>query len=205
MSYFIFSLVFFFWENPRNCYSVGSRVFFLYQLWHFVISLLLLKIFTWNSEWMFTIQRAIASRETIQNSFFSELCPFFDLKCFILYQASHSEALTQAGGALVLYLAAFECNTTSDWLNQSEVVLHSNLEILLKKWQRIILGTVGEYRPRFWEEEVAGSIPAQPVFFPRIDDGHCHWTHSSLTAVHCFHNGYVGKQPVVWKECCVEY
>ena len=44
----------------------------------------------------------------------------------------------------------------------------------------------------------------------------CHWfdpwlgqysarTHSSLTAVLCFDNGYVGKQPVAWKEYCVEY
>ena len=24
-------------------------------------------------------------------------------------------------------------------------------------------------------------------------------------AVHCFDNGYVGKQPVAWKEYCVEY
>ena len=29
--------------------------------------------------------------------------------------------------------------------------------------------------------------------------------HSSLTAVHCFNNGYVGKQPVAWKEYCVGY
>ena len=26
-----------------------------------------------------------------------------------------------------------------------------------------------------------------------------------FTAVHCFHNGYVGKQPVAWKECCADY
>ena len=29
--------------------------------------------------------------------------------------------------------------------------------------------------------------------------------HSSLTAVRCFDNGYVGKQPVAWKEYCAEY
>ena len=29
--------------------------------------------------------------------------------------------------------------------------------------------------------------------------------HSSLTAVRCFDNGYVGKQPVVWKEYHAEY
>ena len=26
-----------------------------------------------------------------------------------------------------------------------------------------------------------------------------------LTAVHCFDNGYVGKQPAAWKEYCAEY
>ena len=26
-----------------------------------------------------------------------------------------------------------------------------------------------------------------------------------LTAVHCFEYGYVGKQPLAWKECCAEY
>ena len=29
--------------------------------------------------------------------------------------------------------------------------------------------------------------------------------HSSLTAVRCFDNGYVEKQPVAWKEYCAEY
>ena len=29
--------------------------------------------------------------------------------------------------------------------------------------------------------------------------------HSSLNSVHCFQDGYVGKQPVAWKEYCVEY
>ena len=36
--------------------------------------------------------------------------------------------------------------------------------------------------------------PAQPIFFLRIDDGHCNRVHTSLTAVRCFDNGYVGKQ-----------
>ena len=42
---------------------------------------------------------------------------------------------------------------------------------------------------------------ARPIFFPRID--HCHWDriNSSFTAVHCFDNGYVGKEPVA----CAEY
>ena len=46
---------------------------------------------------------------------------------------------------------------------------------------------------------------ALPTFFPRIDDSHCDRIHSSLTAVYCFDNGYVGKQPMAWKEYCVEY
>ena len=36
-------------------------------------------------------------------------------------------------------------------------------------------------------------------FFPKIDDSHCNWFHSSLTAVRCFDKGYVGKQPVAGK------
>ena len=43
------------------------------------------------------------------------------------------------------------------------------------------------------------------MFFPRIDDSHCDRIHSSLIAVRCFDNGYVGKQPVACKEYCVEY
>ena len=39
------------------------------------------------------------------------------------------------------------------------------------------------------------------MFFPRIDDGHWDSIHSSLTAVHCFDNGFMGKQPVAWKYC----
>ena len=36
---------------------------------------------------------------------------------------------------------------------------------------------------------------ARPIPFPRIDDSHCDRIHF-LTAVHCFGNGYVGKQSV---------
>ena len=38
-----------------------------------------------------------------------------------------------------------------------------------------------------------------------INDSHCDRIHSSHTAVRCFDNGYVGKQPVAWKEYCAEY
>ena len=34
---------------------------------------------------------------------------------------------------------------------------------------------------------------AQPILFLNIDDSHCDRSHSSLTTVHCFDNGYYGK------------
>ena len=48
-------------------------------------------------------------------------------------------------------------------------------------------------------------FPARPMFFPRNDDSHCNRIHSSLTTFRCFDNGYVGNQPVAWKEYCAEY
>ena len=56
----------------------------------------------------------------------------------------------------------------------------------------------------YYEQEVAGLIPARPIFFPRIDDIYCDRIYSSLTTVRSFDNGYVGKQPVAWKDYCVE-
>ena len=47
--------------------------------------------------------------------------------------------------------------------------------------------------------------PVRPIFFPGIDDSHCDRFHSSLTAVRCFNNDYVRKQPVAWEEYCAEY
>ena len=35
-----------------------------------------------------------------------------------------------------------------------------------------------------------------PIFFSKIDDSHCDRIHSSLTTVHCFDDGYMGKQPM---------
>ena len=46
--------------------------------------------------------QSILSRETIQ-FFFKELCPFFKLRLFILYQASRSRALAPACGALEFF------------------------------------------------------------------------------------------------------
>ena len=47
--------------------------------------------------------------------------------------------------------------------------------------------------------------PRLGKFIPRIDYYHSLGIHSSLTAVHCFDNSYVGKQPVAWKKYCAEY
>ena len=47
--------------------------------------------------------------------------------------------------------------------------------------------------------------PAKPLFFPVIDDSQCDRIHSSLITVHCSDNGYVGKQPMAWKEYCAKY
>ena len=49
---------------------------------------------------------------------------------------------------------------------------------------------------RTCEQEAAGSTPALPIFFPRIDDSHCDRIHSSLVAAHGFDNGYFGIQSV---------
>ena len=54
------------------------------------------------------------------------------------------------------------------------------------------------------EQEVTGSIPSTANILSD-DDSHCHRIHSCLTAVSCFDNGYVGKQPVAWNEYYVEY
>ena len=46
---------------------------------------------------------------------------------------------------------------------------------------------------------------ARPIISPRIDDGHCVRNRPSLTAVHCFDDGYVVKQPVAWEVRCTDY
>ena len=45
----------------------------------------------------------------------------------------------------------------------------------------------------------------RPIFFPRIDGSHYNRINFSLTAVRCFDNGYMRKQPVAWKEYCAEH
>ena len=56
-----------------------------------------------------------------------------------------------------------------------------------------------------WEQVVIDLIPGSAKYFLRTDDSHCDRIHSSLKAVCCFDNGYVGKQLVAWKENCAEY
>ena len=58
---------------------------------------------------------------------------------------------------------------------------------------------------RTGEQEVASRSPPWPIFFPTIDYIHLDRIHSYLTAVCCFDNGYMGKQPVAWKEYCAEH
>ena len=48
-------------------------------------------------------------------------------------------------------------------------------------------------------------MTSMPIFFPRTDDSHCDSNDSSLTAVLCFNNGYVGKQSMASKEYCREF
>ena len=50
--------------------------------------------------------------------------------------------------------------------------------------------------------EVAGTIPTLAIFRPRIDNSHWDRILTSLTTDHCLDDGYVGKQPVAWKEYC---
>ena len=65
---------------------------------HFVISLLLLKIFTWNSEYVFSIQRAISTvkGDCSKGIFFFIIMLLFWLTLFILYQAPYSLASAPA-------------------------------------------------------------------------------------------------------------
>ena len=58
----------------------------------------------------------------------------------------------------------------------------------------------GEHRLLF----INNLSPARPILFPRNDDSLCDRIDSSLTAVHCFDNSYVEKQPIVWTEYCAE-
>ena len=79
---------------------------------------------------------------------------------------------------------------------------HEDQHYLLLPSQRAIAQLVPLWTG---EQEVAGSIPQLSQYSFQGLMSHCDSIHSSLTAVHCFDNVYVGKQPVAWKEYCAEH
>ena len=60
--------------------------------------------------------------------------------------------------------------------------------------QSIVYWTLGQ--------GVAGLFLSPANYFPRTVNCHCDRIHSSLTIDHCFNNGLVGKQQVVWTKYC---
>ena len=69
-------------DNSKCIYFSELCPFFdLEKLWHFVISLLLLKILTWKSDYAFTIKTAIHTIKRVQflmHFFFFRIMPFFN-------------------------------------------------------------------------------------------------------------------------------
>ena len=105
-----------FWKKPRSiaialASSLSDIVFVVQKLLHFVISPLLLKIFTWNSKYYYF--HYLENNPNYQGRqskihFFSRNMPVLRLRLFILYQAPHIWVLAPLCGALVLleYLTA---------------------------------------------------------------------------------------------------
>ena len=96
-----------------------------------------------------------------------QLYPYFSKLCF--YLGPYLPTILQNILSLVLHLAAFEFNTISDWLkpfsiwfNQSEVLLHSNLQNLGDK-DRLFFRMVGEYRPSALHKIFAMPLAAFPL------------------------------------------
>ena len=82
-----------FGENGRYIYCLGG-VSVGQKFWHFLISLLLLKVFTWNSEYVFTIQIAIHTFKRDNSEYiFLELCPFFDFDFLSSIKHPNSRAM----------------------------------------------------------------------------------------------------------------
>ena len=63
---------------------------------------------------------------------------------------------------------------------------------LQEGFTQVSLGNTAEAH-RLENRRLLVGPPAWPIFCPRIDDSHSNRIHSSLTAVGCFDNGYVGK------------
>ena len=97
-----FKMHFFFFFFSELC-----PFFDLQKLWHFALSLLLLKVFTWNSDYVFTIQRAIYTIKGDMSKciffffFFFRIMPPFWLTLFILYQTPNSRAFAPWCDALI--------------------------------------------------------------------------------------------------------
>ena len=62
---------------------------------------------------------------------------------------------------------------------------------------------IGPWKAYSWKSinlDLGQYSPTAYIFFPRIDESKGDRIHSSLSVVHCFYNGYVGKKPVAWKK-----
>ena len=96
--------------DSSNCIFFNYAPFWLRLFWHFVISLLLLKMFTWKSEYVFTIQRAIGTVKGDNSKcffFFWEFGPFFDLD--FLSSITHPTAERWHPRAVLLCVFFFCC------------------------------------------------------------------------------------------------
>ena len=70
--------------------------------------------------------------------------------------------------------------------------------------------TIISHQKEYWPNRGSNQRPPATELWdsPRATNifmSRCDRINSSLTAVRCFDNGYVGKQPVAWKEKCAEY
>ena len=154
------------WGIARALSSSLSGIIVVQKLWHFVISLLLLMMFTLNSEYMFTIQRAIHTikRNNSKCIFFQNYAPDSTLLS-ILYQAPHSRALGPACGAL----AIIQCFITQTWLLTT--LGKRGLENIMRK---------GE------DAGVQHFLLYPSCFFTRSRANFCHMGHLQFGVCKCF-------------------
>ena len=83
-----------FGENLWYCYNLGvGVVVVVMQNWHFVVSLPLQKIYTWKSDYVFTIKRATYTIKGYYSKciFCQNYAPFLDLDLFITIKHSTAE------------------------------------------------------------------------------------------------------------------
>ena len=142
-----FEYVFTFQRANYTIKGGNSKCFFFSELcplstfffWHFAISFLLLKILTWNSEHVFTLQRAtILSRETIQNAFFfPEPCTFSDLD----FLSSIKQPITERRHPHAVLLSTpsytpniIECMQTNAFFNPISIILRLPVNLSVLPW-----------------------------------------------------------------------